>query len=177
MSQYVITIIPVGGDDDFDGPVWQAIVRIDAESGRTSVKELTIRAADGGSLSEHEIPHVDVSMLVRAFDPAGASDVPVSSSAAKLSAARAAAKPRRTATRQSARGSSVQRTVSREAAKANRLNAGRAYRRAPSAEELEGVYAQTGTIAGVAAHFDVPVHTAQGWISRLRRNNAELTGH
>ena len=49
---------------------------------------------------------------------------------------------------------------------------GRAYRRAPGIEELEAAYAETGTIAGVAEHFDVPVHTAQGWISRLRRKTA-----
>jgi hypothetical protein len=31
------------------------------------------------------------------------------------------------------------------------------------------VYAQTGTITGVAEHYSVPRHTAAGWASRLRR--------
>ncbi|HKS98927.1 MAG TPA: hypothetical protein VJT31_05290, partial [Rugosimonospora sp.] len=54
-------------------------------------------------------------------------------------------------------------------AKNDHLESGRAYRKAPELPELEAVYLETGTIAGVAEHFDVPVHTAQGWITRMRR--------
>ncbi|MEU8299743.1 hypothetical protein AB0C04_21020 [Micromonospora sp. NPDC048909] len=44
---------------------------------------------------------------------------------------------------------------------------GRSYRRSPS--DLESVYQQAGSVAGVADHYDVPRHTAQGWIRTLRR--------
>lgn len=43
---------------------------------------------------------------------------------------------------------------------------GRVYRRTP--DDLAAVLERVGTVAGVAAHYQVPRHTAQGWVSRLR---------
>ncbi len=43
---------------------------------------------------------------------------------------------------------------------------GRVYRRAP--DDLAAVLQQVGTVAGVAAHYQVPRYTAQGWVSRSR---------
>jgi hypothetical protein len=43
---------------------------------------------------------------------------------------------------------------------------GRVYRRTP--DDLAEVFAQVETVAGVAAHYQVPRHTAQGWVGRLR---------
>ena len=43
---------------------------------------------------------------------------------------------------------------------------GRVYRRTPG--DLAAVFEQVGTVAGVAAHYQVPRYTAQGWVSRLR---------
>ncbi|MFG1952490.1 hypothetical protein [Micromonospora sp. NPDC048830] len=47
---------------------------------------------------------------------------------------------------------------------------GRVYRRSPS--DLESVYQQAGSVAAVADHYNVPRHTAQGWIRTLRRRQA-----
>lgn len=47
---------------------------------------------------------------------------------------------------------------------------GRVYRRSPS--DLESVYQQAGSVAAVADHYNVPRHTAQGWITTLRRRQA-----
>ncbi|SIM46115.1 hypothetical protein SAMN04489832_0093 [Micromonospora cremea] len=47
---------------------------------------------------------------------------------------------------------------------------GRVYRRSPA--DLEAVYQQAGSVAAVADHYDVPRHTAQGWIRTLRRRQA-----
>ncbi|GHJ53013.1 hypothetical protein Nm8I071_23200 [Nonomuraea sp. TT08I-71] len=47
---------------------------------------------------------------------------------------------------------------------------GRVYRRSPS--DLEAVYRQAGNVAAVADHYNVPRHTAQGWIRTLRRRQA-----
>jgi hypothetical protein len=44
----------------------------------------------------------------------------------------------------------------------------RAYRRMPDPEQVMDVYQQTGTITGVAEHFNVPRHTVAGWARRLR---------
>ncbi|MFG2058540.1 hypothetical protein ACGFI9_31400 [Micromonospora sp. NPDC048930] len=63
----------------------------------------------------------------------------------------------RKATKQTAKG---------EAAKTE----GRVYRRSPS--DLESVYQQAGSVAAVADHYNVPKHTAQGWIRTLRRRQA-----
>ena len=43
---------------------------------------------------------------------------------------------------------------------------GRVYRRTPG--DLAAVFEQVGTVAGIAAHYQVPRYTAQGWVSRLR---------
>lgn len=50
----------------------------------------------------------------------------------------------------------------------------RAYRRMPEANELQTVYQRIGTVTGVAKHYGVPRHTAQGWMARLRKQ--ESTG-
>jgi hypothetical protein len=44
----------------------------------------------------------------------------------------------------------------------------RAYRRMPDPEQVMDAYRQTGTIGGVAEHFNVPRHTVAGWARRLR---------
>ncbi|MFG1611062.1 hypothetical protein [Actinoplanes sp. NPDC049265] len=46
------------------------------------------------------------------------------------------------------------------------VTGGRVYRVSP--DDLAAVFEQIGTAAGVAAHYQVPRHTAQGWIRRLR---------
>ncbi|MDZ5447360.1 hypothetical protein U2F26_32430 [Micromonospora sp. 4G57] len=46
----------------------------------------------------------------------------------------------------------------------------RVYRRSPG--DLESVYQQAGGVAAVADHYNVPRHTAQGWIRTLRRRQA-----
>jgi transposase-like protein len=44
------------------------------------------------------------------------------------------------------------------------------YRRSPA--DLEAVYQQAGSVTAVADHYNVPRHTAQGWIRTLRRRQA-----
>ena len=43
---------------------------------------------------------------------------------------------------------------------------GRSYRRAPA--DLSAVYAELGSASAVAQHYQVPRHTVQGWLRRLR---------
>jgi outer membrane biosynthesis protein TonB len=47
---------------------------------------------------------------------------------------------------------------------------GRAYRRMP--EDFRDVYGQTSSPAALAEHYGVPRHTAQGWIRRVKAENA-----
>ncbi|MBF6341381.1 hypothetical protein IU450_36705 [Nocardia abscessus] len=47
--------------------------------------------------------------------------------------------------------------------------AGRAYRKMPDADELRENFHKIGTVTGLARHYNVPRHTAQGWVGRLRK--------
>jgi hypothetical protein len=40
------------------------------------------------------------------------------------------------------------------------------YRRMP--DDLAAVFEKAGTVAAIAEHYQVPRHTAQGWVGRLR---------
>lgn len=75
----------------------------------------------------------------------------------RKTAAGANAKAARKATKQTAKGDAT-------------TTNGRVYRRSPS--DLESVYQQAGSVAAVADHYNVPRHTAQGWIRTLRRRQA-----
>jgi hypothetical protein len=165
MGQYIITIVPVA-DDDFAGPVSQTTVRVEIDNGRPTVTELIMRAPGGSGLVNGELPYVDFETLLRAFVPDGeAGPAPRERPAPKAASEKPAA-PNKPAAPSRVNGARSAGT------KVGHLPAGRAYRRAPEVEELEAAYAETGTITGVAERFSVPVHTAQGWISRLRRKNA-----
>jgi hypothetical protein len=156
MSQYIITIVPVV-DDGLSTA--QTVVRVETVDGALTVKEITVRAPDSAGLVGDEILDVDYDLLLRALSP----DASRARSAAG-GADRGDPGSPSPAAPPSRRG----RPAGRRGAQPH-LPPGRAYRRAPEPAELEQVYAETGSIAGVAEHFEVPVHTAQGWVSRLRR--------
>lgn len=175
MSQYVITIVPVeDGGDEITGPVAQTVVRIETGDGHPVVRELTVRAPESAGLTG-ELPYVDFDVLLQAFIPPpgrGRGVAAVGAAASVTPTAEATgAEPPRAAPKPPPR--STERSGDRS--RLSRLAAARAYRRAPEFSELEAVYERVGSISGVAAHFDVPVHTAQGWISRMRRRNSELS--
>jgi hypothetical protein len=174
MSQYVITIVPVeDGGDEITGPVAQTVVRIETGDGHPVVRELTVRAPESAGLTG-ELPYVDFDVLLKAFVPPPGRGRGLSAvrAAASVTPAKEAtrAEPSRTASKSTPRPAER----SGDQARISRL-AARAYRRAPEFAELEAVYERVGSISGVAAHFDVPVHTAQGWISRMRRRNSEFS--
>jgi hypothetical protein len=193
MSQYIITIVPVE-DDDFTGPATQITVKVETSGGRPAVTELTMRAPVGAGLGSGELPNVDFETLLSAFLPRDArpaarevareairearaegrsdSREAPSESRSEGRAIRAEAATAKAAKKAPARSTNAKRTGT----KVTHLPAGRAYRKAPEIDELEAAYAETGTISGVAEHFGVPVHTAQGWISRLRRKGAGANG-
>jgi hypothetical protein len=75
-----------------------------------------------------------------------------------------------TAKKTTTSGVSSGRTKTAKAAPARKAThtatpSGRAYRRMP--EDLAAVYQQAGTASAVAEHYNVPRHTAHGWIRRL----------
>lgn len=74
----------------------------------------------------------------------------------------------------SAAGAKATRTVRKASPKrATSADAGRAYRRSP--EDFESIFQRAGSASAVADYYDVPRHTAQGWIRTLRRRQAKAT--
>ncbi|MEV6096229.1 hypothetical protein [Nocardia sp. NPDC051981] len=51
----------------------------------------------------------------------------------------------------------------------------RAYRRMPAPEDLRKSFEQIGTVTGLAKYYQVPRHTAQGWIGRLKKLDAQAS--
>lgn len=179
MNEYIVTIVPVV-NDSFASPAVQTRVRLDLEEGRPTVREVVIQPVEGAEMRGGELPYVNLELLLSAFiSPGAAGDPPgvsVSGGAALPRVSTGPAEPAPVeAAGPSGGGRSRKGGLGRKPAATARIQAGRAYRRAPQDDELEAVYRQTGTIAGVAGHFGVPAHTAQGWITRLRRKHAAAT--
>lgn len=150
MAQYIVTITPVagnGGDPEDEGSL--TTMRVIAEDGHAYVKELTVRVADNARVGPGEVIQVDLDILLQAFAVGQHEGLRRHASRPQLPAQSAGVPPRRLAP--------------------SRGKADRAYRRMPDPAEVKAAYLATRTITGVAEHYGVPTHTAQGWISRLRR--------
>jgi hypothetical protein len=166
MNEYIITIVPVT-DDDLPAQVAQTMVRVATDGSAITIKELVVRAPEGSGLATGDLPRVDFGLLLQAFGASGTA--PARRTAPPATPPTVGTVPAEPAPRRSSRRAGTPGRATEH------LTAGRAYRRAPDLDELEDVYLRVGTIAGVAAHFEVPVHTAQGWITRMRRRNSSST--
>lgn len=58
--------------------------------------------------------------------------------------------------------------------KATARQGSRPYRRMPAADEVMAAYQRVGSVSALAEHFDVPVHTVQGWARQLRRHGYSI---
>lgn len=179
MARYVITITPDTADGAGAASA-QTTVRVDTSSGQTRITELTVRAADGGGLAPADLPAVDLDLLIRALaapatSPALDSTVvhlepPAGEPTAGRRAGRKAAG--RKAAKKTARKTVKKAARGRKAASGEREV--RAYRRMPDPDEVLAAYAQTGSITGLAEHYGVPRHTANGWARRLRQQGHSI---
>lgn len=147
MGTFIITITPVADGETVDSDAAQTTLCVEAEPGRAAIKGLTVRVPEGASAIPAELLAIDLERLASAFATTydGVSPMPSTAGAGPHHAAD---------------------QVSEDDAGRGRT---RAYRRIPDADELKNVYLETRSITGVADRFGVPVHTAQGWISRMRR--------
>jgi hypothetical protein len=187
VAGYTITIT----NDDTTGA--ETTIRVDTSTGGAVVTELTVRAADGGGLTPHQLPALDLEQLLGALAPATQPAIthrPAARTAAAAPtpepeevAAEAPTTRRRgagtsTRSKTTARKTPAKKTTRSRLTKAEKssareaVNDRRAYRRMPEAEEVAAAYREAGSASGVAAHFDVPRHTASGWVRRLRSQGA-----
>jgi hypothetical protein len=180
---FTITITPS------DDPTAQTSIHVDTAPGSARITELTVRSADGGSLPSNYLAGVDLQALIAALPlPASGASSPASSAPAAALAARAPVttgtgrraapdtgrdRPRaRTTGRKNAAANTASRarqgTVAARAAVRQPAAGRRAYRRMPEAREVLDAYRAVGGTTALAQHFDVPRHTASGWLRRLR---------
>ncbi len=173
MSRYVITITRLDAGGGSDGGTPQAIIRVKTDDGQAYLEEVTMRASEGAALAPGQVPPVDLTMLVRAFAhrpdlaPAIEADALVARPVAPI-------RIRRTTTDRRTKRSRIPATGVDWNSSGGAASMDRAYRRMPDVATLRAVYAQTHTITGLAAHFGVPRHTAQGWVTRLRNKGIAL---
>jgi hypothetical protein len=151
VSRYAITIAPLDSDGKPSEQASQTTVRVDVSGGQVQIRELTVRIADNPELTHGDVLALDFDILAQAFGSStsrpGTRRAPATAPQVAVSATPASSSRRR-----------------RTPAKTER-----AYRRMPDPDEVRATYLKARTITGVAAFYDVPTHTAQGWVSRLRR--------
>jgi len=93
---YTITITPF---DDETAP--QTVIRVDVSSGEARIVELSVRAADGSSLSPSQLPAVNLDQMIAAVNlgqQAALGAAPAAAPAARQARQRRAAGGRRSAT-------------------------------------------------------------------------------
>jgi hypothetical protein len=150
MAQYIVTITPIVGGGGDEEEASRTTMRVVSEDGQAYIRELTVRVAENSRLGPGEMMQVDLDVLLQAF-ARRQSDGPVL-------------------------GRGVAETTRSMAVVASRGRTDRAYRRMPDPADVKATYLASRTITGVAEHYGVPTHTAQGWISRLRRKGVIPAG-
>jgi len=178
MSKYVITITP----DPAKATSSQTTVRVDLSSGQPRVQELLVRSGNDKGLATADLPAIDLGMLIRALSggPGASALTTAASTPDTTSDVSGGRRNGRKTTKKAAAPRSRARVASRESKGRGRRAAvadsgsERAYRRMPEPDEVLSIYQQTGTITGLAEHYGVPRHTAQGWAGRLRRSGYQI---
>jgi hypothetical protein len=168
VSSYTITITP---DDTTNA---SATLRVNLGLRGPRITELTVRAGDGDGFAPEDLPGFELSRLIGAIAPGRAA------SAAALAAptvdvvhAPAGPEPRRgrrgakAATKATAKKTAAKKVTAKKATKKTGEREARAYRRMP--DDVVAVFREAGGATALARHYEVPRHTAQGWLRRLRQ--------
>jgi hypothetical protein len=160
MSGYTLTITTHGAHAGA-----QTTIDVDTATGRPQITQLRVRPADSTGLSPDQLPLVDLPALILALTP----PVPVPVTVAPVAEPAVVVTPTRprraAAAAKATRATGTRRNTRRAAAPAE---TGRAYRRMPDQDQVAAVYRESNSATAVARHFEVPRHTANGWLRRLR---------
>lgn len=159
MSGYTITITPNSAQEHTPIAAAQTTIKVDTSSGEPRITEVTIRSAAPGGVLTGSASVVDLDLLVRALT-LGTN------------------KPNNTPEEPTTQGSDQTRdktggTLPASAPKTSASHSDRTYRRMPDPSAVLSAYEQIGTITGMAKYFGVPRYTAQGWMTRIRKQGGE----
>jgi hypothetical protein len=167
VSSYTVTIRPDSGPAAMQAT--RIVVRINTGLPRARIVEMGLSSSAPEGLVAAQILDIDLQAVLQALrqglgEALGPSD---------------ARSPKTAESESNSVRSDVEPVADRARNRAGQLDAatgsaaesrsGRAYRRMPAAEELRATYEQIGTVTGVAKHYGVPRHTAQGWMARIRK--------
>jgi hypothetical protein len=156
---YTITIIHDSDEEHTPNTAPQTTIKVDTSSGEPRIIEVSIRSVTPDGLSTTPASVVDLEQLVRALTPG--TRIPDSIPAAVTQQAIASDSHQTASELDDIHPPQVYET--------SPSSPKRTYRRMPDSAEVWKIYEQVGTIAGVAKHFGIPRHTAQGWMTRLRK--------
>jgi hypothetical protein len=151
MGSYIVTIADVEPLADPSSPRTEAVLRVETGAPEPRIAEMAIRSTTGDGLRPLDFGRIDLLSVVTALaagvlGPQSSTPGP----AAQVPALPPVAEPVRGAGR--------------------RRNPDRPYRRMPEADEVLATLDRLGTVTAVAEHYGVPRHTAQGWVSRIRKS-------
>lgn len=130
----------------------ETTVSVQDTNGTPLVTEVVVRAAKGQGLTAEQVPFVRLDLLLQALCPQP---------------------PAATSTVAAPRQGPEPDTGHGQSSGPVRVAVTRMYRRIPP--DLAEVYAKLGSVTAVASHYEVPRHTAQGWIGRLRQSRTGTT--
>ncbi|MGN2637863.1 hypothetical protein ACTD5D_17035 [Nocardia takedensis] len=170
MPSYTVVIIPDSVDDQrARGETPRLTVRVETTAQEARVTEIALSSTSVAGLTAASVDAIDMTAIVTAL-------------AAKFRPTAALAEPTRPAAPAPAADATPEPVVPPKASAPVRRETatpapsprageepGRAYRRMPDVDELRAIYDNLGTVTAVAKHYDVPRHTAQGWMGRLRK--------
>jgi hypothetical protein len=149
MARYTVTI---EADDDSAA---RTTIHLDTSSGAPRVLEYTVSAGSAGAIGALAATQIRLDAIVAAFGPAPAGAAPAADRPAVKPAVKAAGKP------------AVKKVVRPKPAAVPEN--GRVYRRMPDPDELIAAYRAAESVVQLARQYEVPRHTMNGWLSRLRR--------
>lgn len=164
MSGYTITITSDSTEENTTITGSQTTIKVDTSSGEPRIAEVTIRSLAPGGLPTDRasvLSVVDLDLLVHALTSGTAKP---KSAAGSVSAA----EPITTLDSQQSEAGATPPAPARKKS-ANRSD--RTYRRMPDTADVLAAYERIGTITGMAEHFSVPRYTAQGWMTRIRKQD------
>jgi hypothetical protein len=159
MSSYTITITPD------DAKATTTTLLLDVTRGVATLTDVHLHA--GAGLSTGQLPAIDYALLLRAVGQEAGG--PAKAAAAGRTAGRGRRPAKRARAAASAAAEPAKVTRARVAAKKTTRTSsdqGRAYRRMP--EDFAAVYKRLDGATAAAEHYQVPRHTVQGWLRRLR---------